>query len=141
MKAYIETSVLLRRLLAQPGALREHGSPTECATSEITRVEALRTLDRLRLEARLTDAEVSDLRLHFHQMLDVIDAIALTPQVLETAAQSFPTVVGTLDAIHLATALSLRRAQSCPVAFITHDSQLGVAARALGFDVRGVKLE
>jgi hypothetical protein len=44
-----------------------------------------------------------------------------------------PTVVRTLDALHLASALLLREQQNEAPLFATHDVQQSVAARALGF--------
>jgi len=44
-----------------------------------------------------------------------------------------PTVVKTLDAIHLASAVMLRDRRHIDLQFSTHDVQQAVAARALGF--------
>ena len=44
-----------------------------------------------------------------------------------------PTVVKTLDAIHLASAMFLAERSSEEVVFATHDRQQSLAARALGF--------
>lgn len=48
-----------------------------------------------------------------------------------------PMPIGTLDAIHLATALIWRDRMGPLSELATHDSVLGAAARAFGFDVRG----
>lgn len=47
------------------------------------------------------------------------------------------TSVGTLDALHLATALAVR-AQVPSMVLATHDRELGLAATAMGFNVLGV---
>jgi predicted nucleic acid-binding protein len=52
-------------------------------------------------------------------------------RVLTRAAGPMPTVVGSLDAIHLATALEPG------FVLLTHDKQLARAARASGLDVGG----
>jgi hypothetical protein len=57
--------------------------------------------------------------------------------VLERAAEPFPTVLGSLDAVHLASAL-LIRPDIPDLAFATHDVELGTAARAMDFEVLGV---
>jgi len=49
-----------------------------------------------------------------------------------------PMPIGTLDAIHLATALIWRDRMGPLPEMATHDSALGAAARAFGFDVRGI---
>jgi hypothetical protein len=48
-----------------------------------------------------------------------------------------PMPLGTLDAVHLATALIWRDRVAPPSAIATHDSDLAWAARAFGFDVLG----
>jgi hypothetical protein len=48
-----------------------------------------------------------------------------------------PTTLGTLDAIHLATALALATTLDEPLVVATHDAHLARAARASGLDVRG----
>jgi predicted nucleic acid-binding protein len=49
-----------------------------------------------------------------------------------------PTVLGTLDALHLATALEVKRALAPKLVLLTHDEQLARAARASGLAVLGV---
>jgi hypothetical protein len=46
--------------------------------------------------------------------------------------------LGTLDAMHLATALIWRDRVGPLQAMATHDTMLGTSARAFGFDVRGI---
>ena len=58
--------------------------------------------------------------------------------MLQRAALPMPTVVKTLDGIHLATALLLRERRNISLTFATHDDQQATAARALGFDFVGV---
>jgi predicted nucleic acid-binding protein len=53
--AYVDSSVLLRLVLRQPGALKEWSSVEEGVTSALTQVECLRTLDRLRIVERISD--------------------------------------------------------------------------------------
>ena len=62
--------------------------------------------------------------------------VPMTPSVLERAADPFPTALGTLDAIHSATALALR-ADFPTLRFATHDLELATAARSMGFMVSG----
>jgi len=49
-----------------------------------------------------------------------------------------PTMVGTPDAIHLATALDVAGALRKRLTMATHDQQLGRAARASGLEVVGL---
>ena len=51
-----------------------------------------------------------------------------------------PTVVKTLDAIHLASALLFEERHEVGLVFGTHDRSQATAARALGFDVVGIPM-
>jgi len=57
--------------------------------------------------------------------------------VLARAAQPLPTELGTLDAIHLATALLWREHSGADIVMATHDLSLATAARACGLAVLG----
>jgi hypothetical protein len=67
-----------------------------------------------------------------------VTACLLRPPVLRRASEPLPTSLGTLDAIHLATALIWRERTGTLRTLATHDSVLGLAARTFGFDVRGI---
>ena len=137
MKVYLDTSVIVRWMLDEPGALKDWGRWEESFTSEITVVEAHRTLDRLRLDGRLDDSEVARGVRLLGEVLNEVDAIGLNQPVLERASRSFPTVVGTLDALHLSSALLYREQRKEGLVFLTHDRRLSIAAQALGFETRG----
>jgi predicted nucleic acid-binding protein len=136
--AYVDTSVVLRVVLAEPSPLREWRSIDVAITSELTRVEALRTLDRARIRMRLSDSEIAGRRADVLEVLSSFHFADLDGRVLERAAEPYPTTLGTLDALHLATALLVRRKYP-DLSFATHDAELGDAARAQGFRVLGVK--
>ena len=139
MIAYVDTSVLLRVALGQADALPEWRQVDRGVTSALTRVEGLRTLDRLRLRARLADAEVARRRAIILQLLDSLELVEVDFLVLDRAAQPQPTELGTLDAIHLATALLWRETMGAQLVMATHDVALATAAQAHGFRVLGVQ--
>lgn len=137
MNVYVDSSVLLRVILGEPQRLRIWGRITAAVSSELIRVECLRTIDRARLRFRLPDEEVAERR---GAVLEALEGFSLVPvgaPVLERAAEPFPTLVGSLDAIHLATAL-LVRGEFGGLSMATHDDELALAARAIGFRVDGV---
>ena len=138
MTAYIDTSALLRLILREPGALDELRSYEGLVASELIAVESRRTIDRLRLQGSLTTEEAAARLRAVTDWLEAIDLVLLRPPVLSRACDPLPTPLGTLDALHLATALTWRdRIGSLPV-LATHDAELGLAARSFGFDVRGI---
>ncbi len=59
-KAYLDTSVVLRRILGQPGAIANWSRWELLVTSELMQVEAFRALDRLRLQGELSMIELAD---------------------------------------------------------------------------------
>lgn len=77
-------------------------------SSALVTTESLRALDRLRLRANLTDFEVANRRTTILQLIAPLELVEIDAVVLERAAQPLPTEIGTLDAIHLATALLWR---------------------------------
>lgn len=138
MIAYVETSIVLRLVLGQPGTLREWRTLDGGVASALVEVESLRTLDRLRLAESLREKELARRRETVYRILETLEVVEPTRPILVRAAQPLPVVLGTLDAIHLATALAWREATETDLAFATHDARLATAARALGLRVVGV---
>ena len=137
MTAYVDSSVLLRVVLGQPNALSEWSRIRHGISSVLTRVESLRTLDRLRLRVPLTDVEVARRRSSILRLLDSFELVEVDSLVLDRASQPLPTELGTLDAIHLATSLLWRESRKTEIVMATHDSALGIAAVSHGFMVVG----
>lgn len=137
MIAYLDSSVLLRKVLGQTAALREWPSIRNGVASALVETECLRTLDRLRLRIGLSDRELARRRETMFRLLDRIEVVEVTPSVLARAAQPLPTELGTLDAIHLATALLWREHSGGDLVMATHDAGLATAARASGLAVVG----
>lgn len=138
MIVYLDTSVILRVLLREPNRTDLWGKWEKAYSSSLWRVEALRTTDRLRLTREITDTEVADMVRDIQALNDTLAIFPLDSRTLQRASETFPTAIGTLDAIHLASAIFIREAQPIDL-FLTHDSQLGTAARSLGFQVVGIR--
>ncbi len=138
MIAYLDSSVILRVVLGQRGALREWKAIETGVASALLEVECLRTLDRLRLLERIPDGEIARRREAVYRIIEALTVIEPTRPVLARAAQPFPVILGTLDAIHLATALVWRERSGTDLVMATHDASLGLAARAVGFRVTGL---
>jgi predicted nucleic acid-binding protein len=137
MIAYVDTSVLLRLALGQANALREWRQIDRGVASALILTESLRTLDRVRLRSSLSDIEVAQRRATILNLIDSLELIEVDATVLERAAQPMPTELGTLDAIHLASALLWKDAMSIAPTMATHDDALGLAAGAHGLTVIG----
>jgi predicted nucleic acid-binding protein len=136
--AYVDSSVVLRLVLGQAGSLREWGSVEGGVVSALVETECLRTLDRLRLQERTPEAQWALRREEVFRLLETLEAVEVSRTVLSRAAQSMPVALGTLDAIHLATALLWSERGGSPLVMATHDAALGLAARAVGLRVIGL---
>ena len=137
MIAYVDTSALLRMVLREPGALDDLRTYDGLVSSELIAVESARTIDRLRHQGALTMEEATERIGVLNEWLEAIDLVVLRPSVLSRASDPMPMPIGTLDAIHLATALIWRDRMGKLPEMATHDTALAAAARAFGFDVRG----
>ena len=137
MKAYVDTSALLRLILREPHALTELRSCDGLVASELVGVESFRTLDRLRLAGSLTPDEAASRSTAVVTWLEAIDLVLLRSAVLTRAGEPLPTPLGTLDALHLASALVWRDRMGEPLTMATHDAALAAAARSFKFDVIG----
>jgi uncharacterized protein len=138
MIAYIDASVLLRLALRQPDALPEWRQVQQGVSSALVMTESLRTLDRLRLRANLADTEVASRRATILKLIASLELVEIDARVLERAAQPMPTELGTLDAIHLATALLWKEMTRGNLVMATHDGALALGAEAHGLPVVGV---
>jgi len=137
LNVYVDSSVLLRVVLGEPGRIRIWPKITRAVSSELIRLECLRTIDRARLRLGLGDEDVADRRAAVIEALEGFALVPLGREVLERAAEPFPTMLGSLDAVHLASALVVRDAFE-ELSLATHDRELATAARAEGFRVRGL---
>jgi predicted nucleic acid-binding protein len=136
--AYLDTSALLRLVLREPGALDAIRSCEALVSSELLAVESLRTIDRLRLQGSLSTEEAAARHATITEWLEAVDLVRLQPPILARASEPFPTPLGTLDALHLATALVWQDRMRQPLVMATHDRNLALASRLFGLAVVGV---
>ena len=137
MIAYLDTSALLRVVLREAGALDGLRMYDGLVSSELIAVESARTIDRLRTQGALTMDEAAERIALANEWLEAVNLVLLRPPVLSRASDPMPMPLGTLDAIHLASALIWRDRVGPLPQLVTHDAALGAAARSFGFDVRG----
>lgn len=121
-------------MLREPGALEELPTAETLVSSELLAVECLRTLDQLRLQGALSFEETVARRDAIVDWLEAVDLVLLQRSVLSRASEPLPTPLGTLDALHLATALLWREQTGKDLVMATHDEGLALAARAFGLE-------
>ena len=135
MTTYVDASVLLRVIQGATDALPSWRLITP-VSSQLVRVECLRVIDRARTKGLTDDLTAARDRTAVLEAISAFSLLAVTDAVLQRAADPFPTALGTLDAIHLASALELR-AEFPDLEIATHDRELAVAAQSIGFTVVG----
>jgi hypothetical protein len=133
VNVYLDSSIVLRVLLDQPRQLSVWGEWEKAYSSELLGVECRRVIDRLRLENALDDETLAETVEQLAKIEKTITRVRLTKSIVQAASKSMPTVVKTLDAFHLVSAVSIRDRRAADLFFATHDGQQATAARALGF--------
>lgn len=131
---YIESSVVLRRLLPQSGAI-PNLTQWRLFSSQLLDVEVRRVLLRYHFERALSAAALARRLLEWNIFRDSMEIVLISNGIMQRAAEPFPTLLNSLDAIHLATALGWTARTQQSVTILTHDRRLGVAASACGFPV------
>jgi predicted nucleic acid-binding protein len=121
---YLDSSAIVKLVLPEPetGALVEAiRLDPETVSSVLARVEVSRAVRR----ARASRAAA----LRAEAILRGMALVRLEEDIVTTASDLRPIELRSLDAVHLATALSIT---PVPSAFITYDSRLASAAAAAG---------
>ena len=137
MTLYVDTSALIRVVLSETAALEELREADRIVSSELLAVEARRTIDRLHRQSVLTPPEMTKRLEDLGDWLEAIDLVLLRSAILSRAGDPLPIPVGTLDAIHLATALVWRERTQEPLTMATHDTALATVARTYALPVIG----
>jgi len=133
MNVYLDSSVVIRRLLKEDPALDSIADSDQLGSSDLLAIECQRVLQRERMAGHLDDRRYSESVVQLEAILDQLYLIAIGPAVQRRAAGAFPTVIGTLDAIHLASAILWEAASpESEFCILTHDKQLALCARSLG---------
>lgn len=132
MICYVDSTVVLRFLINADRTLAKALDFEVVGSSELLRIECNRVLSRYRLEGLLSDSEVRDTFNQLEKVLAGFSIVEITRAVKQRASEAFPTAIGTLDAIHLSSALIWREQADEDVMVMTFDKQMSVCAGAIG---------
>lgn len=136
MRTYVDSSVVLRHILSGDQALNGLSISDEVGSSDLLIIECQRVLQRERMAAHLDDQQYSLSVDLLNTILERLYLIDMGPAVKRRAAGPFPTVIGTLDAIHLASAILWGEVEpGSEIRILTHDKQLALCAHSLGIRV------
>lgn len=96
---YVDTSALVKLIMAESESIAVRGllGDAQWLTSELGRVELLRTLVRVSQDAMRLGAA----------LMDETPQMRLTTSIMSTAATMPPAILRSLDAIHVASALQV----------------------------------
>jgi predicted nucleic acid-binding protein len=137
VKAYIDSSVLIRIAFRSPNPLAVWNEIDYFVSSVLLRLECARALQRLRFDNKYSVTQIIERRAAVALLTVDMDLVEIRQDIFDLAAGAFAAPLKTLDAIHLATAIALRDQNRLNLAFATHDRTLARAARAAGFEVIG----
>lgn len=138
MSLYAESSAVLAWLLDEESSTEVRRLLTDAPlilASDLTLIECDRVLLRAVAVGELTEADASDRRAHLTTAASHWHLLRIAPEIVERARQAFPgEPIRTLDAIHLASALTARGAIA-GLSLLSLDDRVRRAGRGLGFEV------
>ncbi len=128
---YLDSSAIVKLVASEQESVALHeflSSGGPAVASALAKVEVHRAVNRLKPHRTCNRDDVT--------LLSRIALIKVDDAILQRAAQLGPTSLRSLDAIHLATALSVRQHLE---AFVVYDRKLAEAAEQLGLAVAAPK--
>lgn len=139
MSLYAESSAILAWLLGEEAGARVRQA-LEAADAiialDLTLIECERVISRAAALGELTEADAADRRAHLTVAASHWHLLRIGAEVVERAKQPFPNEpIRTLDAIHLASALTARAALA-GLELLTLDDRIRTAGARLGFTIR-----
>lgn len=136
MIAYLDSSAVLRFLAGADDAFHDFFDWSEAFSSELLKVECKRTMYRWRLNGEITDEQLNHLLVDLQRLVDMITLVKIDSRILEKSADPMATSIGTLDAIHLSTALIYKSSKNQEKIVLSHDRALNLAASSCGLQIK-----
>jgi predicted nucleic acid-binding protein len=135
---YAESSAILAWLLNENSAADMRRSLADAeiiVASDLTLIECDRVILRAAALGELTEAEAADRRAHLTVAASHWQILRVAPEIVERARQPFPgEPIRTLDAIHLASALTARTAIA-GLMLLSLDDRVRKAGKKLGLGI------
>lgn len=136
--AYFDTSVLVKRYVKEAGssASRKLLQRYQFLSSALAPVEALSALSRRRTAGEITQRDFLAIRSRLHKDRDYWELVEVGPLVLSQAEELVQrTGLRTLDALHVASALTFQAASGLTIPFVTADVKQRDAAESLALNL------
>jgi predicted nucleic acid-binding protein len=136
---YAESSAVLAWLLGEPTQARVRQSLAAADTivaSDLTIMECERVIIRAAALGELPEADAADRRAHLTAAASSWHLLRISSEIVDRARQPFPgEPIRTLDAIHLASALTARTAVA-GLQLLSLDDRIRNTGERLGFSVQ-----
>ncbi|TVR35503.1 MAG: PIN domain-containing protein [Spirochaetaceae bacterium] len=134
LKHYLDSSVVLALLLEDSDALKPLQDEQQVGSSRLLWIEVARVIERAVRTEQLSEQDGVAVRRQFQQLSSGLFQLKLHEPVFARSAGSFPLLVRTLDAIHLASAeLWLHGDAPSGLSVWTLDQRMNLCAASLGF--------
>ncbi|RPH81036.1 MAG: PIN domain-containing protein [Nitrospiraceae bacterium] len=136
--AYFDTSVLMKRYVKEAGssAARKLLQRYRFLSSALAPVEALSALSRRRTAGEIAQRDFLAIRSRLHKDRDYWELIEVGPIVLSQAEDLVQkTGLRTLDALHVASALTFQATSGLTIPFVTADIRQRDAAESLALNL------
>lgn len=138
MNLYAESSAVLAWLLDEPSASEVRRLLAEAdiiVASDLTLIECDRVLLRAVSQGELTEADAADRRAHLANAAAHWHILRIAAEIVDRARQPFPEEpIRTLDAIHLASALTARAAIA-ELKLLSLDDRVRKSGKKLGLQL------
>lgn len=137
--AYIDSSVLVKHYVENEegsSLASQYIESNRVYTSSIARIEVLSALSRKYQSGEISLEALSTIKNNFLKDCKRTGFVELENEIVEESqGLVFRVSIKTLDAIHLASAIILKRIVDISYPFLTSDKQLASAAEKEGFEV------
>lgn len=136
--AYFDTSVLVKRYVEERGstATRKLLQRYRFLSSAVAPVEALSALSRRRTDGELTQRDFLAIKSRLHKDRAYWELVEVGPIVLSQAEELVQRAgLRTLDALHVASALTFQAASGLTIPFVTADARQRDAAESLALNL------
>ena len=139
MTCYIDSSVFIESLFSRKKHAVSLDIYGEIYSSRLLQTECARVMIREILAKNIPESSYAQMKNVLMKAISGISLIHVDENILSTAETPFPMHLATLDSIHLATALNLKKSLGDEeFFFLTYDEKLGKAAQVMGLQVLGI---
>lgn len=136
--AYFDTSVLVKQYLREPGSIRARAllRVHRLLSSVLTPLEAISALGRRRADGDVGERDFAAIMARMRLDRAYWELVEVTEPVLSRAEALIERrAVRTLDAIHVASAVTVQGAFRAPLPFVTADARQREVAQAEALEV------